>query len=59
MDSKIRELCEQIAACEDDGKCVYLAMELRAALHDYVETMRGKVIIFPMSDPVVDIENVS
>ena len=58
LDSKIRELCQRIAACEDDGQCVRLAEELRA-LHDYVETMRGKVIVFPMSDPVLDVEKVS
>ena len=55
LESKIRELCQQVTACEDDRKCVRLLEELGSALHEYVEAMRGKVIVFPVSDPVFDL----
>ena len=59
LESKIRGLCQQIAASDDDGQCVQLAADLREALHECVESMRGKVIVFPMSDPVLDVEDAS
>jgi len=59
MDSayKIRKLCEQIIACEDEGRCIDMLEELRTELHNYIETIRGKVIVFPMSDSDFDVED--
>jgi len=54
--SKIRTLCQQIVACEDDARCIDMLVELRSALHAYIETMRGNVIVFPMHESHFDVD---
>lgn len=54
--SKIRELCREIVACEDDPHCIDMLEELRSALHVYIEAMRGNVIVFPMYKSAFDVD---
>jgi hypothetical protein len=54
--SKIRELCREVVACEDDARCIDMLEELRSALHVYIEAMRGKVIVFPMCKSDLDVD---
>ena len=54
--SKIRQLCREIVACEDDARCIDLLEELRSALHVYIEAMRGNLIAFPMCKSGFDVE---
>jgi hypothetical protein len=54
--SKIRGLCREIVACEDDARCIDMLEELRSALHVYIEAMRGNVIVFPMCKSEFDVD---
>jgi len=47
LESRIRELCDQIATCSDDTEIVMLTDELRAALHEHVQNARGKLLYYP------------
>jgi hypothetical protein len=54
--SKIRTLCQRIVACEDDARCIEMLEELRGALHVYIKAMRGKVIVFPIQESALDVD---
>jgi hypothetical protein len=46
-DKKIRELCEQICACEDDAQSILLLAHLKLLIHDFIENLPGRVLAFP------------
>lgn len=50
VESRIRDLCEQVIACEDEVQCVKLIGELKAALHEHVQRVRGTLLDFPHLD---------
>jgi|HubBroStandDraft_1064217.scaffolds.fasta_scaffold00537_18 hypothetical protein len=47
MEDKIRSLCEQILAGSDDEELTRLIVELRKALHQYVQQLRAKLADYP------------
>ena len=49
--SKIRTLCQEIVACEDDARCIDMLAE-----QAYIETMRVNVIVFPMHESHFDVD---
>ena len=50
LEGRIRELCENIIACQDDAQAIVLAQELRSALHQRIEELRIKVAALPSPD---------
>ncbi|HTZ98588.1 MAG TPA: hypothetical protein VMB18_19450 [Terriglobales bacterium] len=40
---RLKELCEQLLACEDDEVAVAMAEELRSALHEHIEDLRREL----------------
>jgi hypothetical protein len=47
MEDKIRSLCEQILAGNDDQEHVSLIVELRESLHQHVQRLRAKLAEYP------------
>jgi len=50
FERKIRNLCEQIIACNDETEAVVLIRQLQIILHERIEQVRGKLIVLPESD---------
>ena len=46
-ESRIRGLCDQIAACSDEDRVLSLTGELQAALQDHIQDARGKLLHYP------------
>ena len=47
LEDRIRKLCEEIIASGDEAQAVVLAQELQIALREYIEQLRGKLIVLP------------
>jgi hypothetical protein len=47
MEDKIRNLCAQIAAAQDDQEVMPLLLELRDALHQHIERLRTRLADYP------------
>jgi hypothetical protein len=45
LENEIRQLCEKVIAAADDVEAEQAASELRAALHEHIETLRGTVLL--------------
>jgi hypothetical protein len=43
FDERIRELCDELSACRDDGQALGLARELKKLVHSRVEEIRERV----------------
>ena len=50
MEDRIRKLSEELVAERDLTKVRELSVQLRAALHDHIETLRLKVTDYPAVD---------
>jgi hypothetical protein len=50
MEDKIRKLCQEIVDTKDDGILVERLVELRAVLHQHVESLRERVAEYPVSN---------
>jgi hypothetical protein len=48
MEDKIRALCAQLLAEQDDAKLTLLIVELRDELHQLVERLRAKFVNYPI-----------
>ena len=50
MEDRIRKLSEELVAERDLTRVRELSVQLRAALHDHIETLRSKVTDYPAVD---------
>jgi len=48
MEDKIRSLCTQILATKDDDKLRPILVELRDALHQHIQRLRGRLREYPI-----------
>ena len=49
MEDKIRALCAQILAEQDEAKLTALIVELRDQLHRHIERLRAKLVDYPVT----------
>jgi cell fate (sporulation/competence/biofilm development) regulator YmcA (YheA/YmcA/DUF963 family) len=47
MEDKIRELCEQAVKERDSAKAEALLHQLREAIHEHIEKLRGRIATYP------------
>ena len=47
LEDRILKLCEEIITSGDEAQGVVLAQELQIALREYIEQLRGKLIVMP------------
>jgi hypothetical protein len=50
MEDRIRKLSGELVAEQDPTKVRDLSTQLRVALHDYIESLRAKVMAYPVVD---------
>jgi hypothetical protein len=49
MEDKIRTLCAQLLAEQDEAKLAPLIVELRDQLHRHIERLRAKLLDYPVT----------
>lgn len=49
MEDKIRSLCAQILAEQDEAKLTSLIVDLRGQLHRHIERLRAKLVDYPVT----------
>jgi hypothetical protein len=49
MEDRIRKLCVELTTEKDPARVRDLSTQLSAALHSYVETLRQKVLAYPIT----------
>jgi len=49
MEDKIRTLCAQLLAEQDEEKITLLIVELRDRLHQHIERFRAKLVDYPVA----------
>jgi hypothetical protein len=49
MEDKIRALCAQILAEQDEAKLTALIVELRDQFHRHIERLRAKLVDYPVT----------
>jgi hypothetical protein len=50
MEDKIRKLCDSLVTERDPEKCLQMGIELREALHLYLERLRTSLAEYPIMD---------
>ena len=56
FEDRIRRLCEDIIACQDENRTIALTEELRNAIHERIELVRSKVVTLPNLASARDIQ---
>jgi len=51
MEDSIKDLCDRLLAEQDEARARDLGHKLRAALHEYVEQTRSKILAFNPVNP--------
>jgi hypothetical protein len=47
LEDRIRSLCSKALVTEDDKELSLLLDELRKALHQHIERLRGRLLVYP------------
>jgi hypothetical protein len=48
LEDRIRSLCAKALVTEDDKELSLLLGELRKALHQHIERLRGRLLVYPL-----------
>ncbi len=50
MDPQIKRLCVELLSTQDRELVESIGRQLRSAIHEYIENLRGKLAVLPLED---------
>ena len=47
FEQRVRQLCEQVAACASETEAIELTRQLQPLMHERIEILRGNLLTMP------------